>query len=462
MKKFFLFALILGITTQLVGQRPGGPGPMGGQRPGGAPQPQSSTQNKEAEAVLKNYEKTKTDVAGKKAQDAASWVRFGKNITTVYEFPVKNLLQGLTAIEIKVVLKDQRAIRSESKTIDGEEYNVVHYADKDLYYNAGGSLVFWTVTKSLLPQQDLLREAYDAYQKGYELDVKGAQKKLIFEGMSTLVKLYYSEAVTAHTLGDFSLSSKNFGNVIRCSEHPIINKVDTIVVYYTGLTAFYAKEYERAIEYLQRSLNMGFSQDGTVYSFLADCYKSLDQPEKGASILAEGFTKYPSNQGILISLINMYNDNDEDPTKIMDVIHKAQENEPTNESLFYAEGNVWKKLNNREKAIACFEKSLEINPNYLYSYYSLGTVYYDAAFELQTKAAEELDDKKYDALTHEMDQFLEKAIVPFEKSFSLTDNQEFKADIALFLRYIYYRMQIKDEAKYKPLFEKYREISEKK
>ena len=459
MKKFFLFALILGITTQLVGQRPGGPGPMGGQRPGGAPQPQSSTQNKEAEAVLKNYEKTKTDVAGKKAQDAASWVRFGKNITAVYEFPVKNLLQGLSAVEIKVVLKDQRAIRSESKTIDGEEYNVVHYADKDLYYNAGGSLIFWTVTKSLLPQ-DLLSEAYDAYQKGYELDVKGAQKKLISEGMSTLIKYYYSEAVTAHTLGDMSRSSHNFGNVLRCSEHPVINSVDTIVVYYTGVTAFYAKEYERAIEYLQRSLNMGFSQEGSVYSFLADCYKSVGQIDKGKAILSEGFTKFPSNQSILISLINMYIDNNEDPAKIMDMIHRAQENEPTNESLFYAEGNVWKGLGEKEKAIACYEKSIEINPNYVHSYFTLGTLYYDAAVDIQTKASEELDDKKYDALLEEFERVLEKAMVPFEKSFVLTDNPEFKADIALYLKQIYYRMQSKDEAKYKPLFEKYKEISE--
>ena len=436
MKKFFLFALLLTVT-------------------------QLGAQNKEAETLLKAYEKSKTEVTGKKAQDAASWVRFGKSITAIYDQPAKNLLAGLSDLEVKVILKDQRSTGSESQEIEGEEYNVVHYSDKDLFYNAEGNLAFWMVTKQLLPQ-DLLGEAYDAFQHGYELDVKGAQKKDITQELSNLQQRHITEAMTAYSLGDYSRSSLHFGYSIRCAEHPLIDKIDTIVVFYTGFAAFHAKEYERAIQYIRRAIDMGYAQDGAAYSFLAESYKAIDQSDKVESILAEGFTKFPSNQGILISLINMYMDNDDDPTKVMDYIHKAQENEPTNESLFYAEGNVWKKLNNSEKALAYYQKSVEINPNYYYGYYSIGILYYDMAVEIQNKALEEQDDDKYYALLEEMEGFLVMAIEPFEKSFLLWDNAEAKAEIAIYLKNIYYRMQGKDEEKYKDLYEKYRDISEGK
>ena len=435
MKKILLFALMLTVV-------------------------QLGAQNKEADAALKAFEKAKAGVTGKNEQNAASWVKLGKSFMTVYDFPAKNIWVGLSSIEAKVLLKDQRPTGTESVTITGEDYNVVHYADKDLYYDTNGTLVFWVVTKPLLPL-DLLGEAYDAFHKGYELDAKGSQKKEIVDGLSSIQKSHITEAMTANSLGDYSLSSKHFGKAIRSMEHPAVNKIDTIVVFYTGLTAFYAKEHERALHYIQRAVNMGFTQEGSAYSYIAECYKALDQSDKVESVLAEGFTKYPSNQGILVSLINLYIDNEEDPAKIMEYIHKAQENEPTNESLFYAEGNVWRKLNNINKALECFQKSVEINPKYVFGYFSVGEMFYDAALETQNRANDELDDRKWAALMEEVDRYLQKAIKPFEKSFEISDNQDIKVTAAMYLKTIYYRMQGKDEA-YKPLYEKYRDFSEGK
>ena len=456
MKKILIFALMLGLVTQLNAQRPGGGAPQGG-RPAAAPQ--SNVSNKEAETALKNYEKAKADITGKKAQDAASWVKYGKAIVAVYDHPAKNVWVGLSALEARVILKDQRSSGSETKTINGDEYEVVHYQDKDLYYDGSGSLAFWNITKPLLPQ-DLLSEAYEAYKKAYELDTKGAQKKGITDGMTVVQNRHVANAMAANSMGNFSLSSKSFAKSILCAEHPVINQVDTVVVFYTGLTAYYAQEYDVALSYIQRALNMGFSQEGTAYSYIAECYKGLGQLEKVEPTLAEGFTKYPANQGILVSLINLYRENDKDPSQILQYIHVAQENEPNNESLFYAEGDVWKKLNNLDKAVECFRKSIEINPNYLYGHFSIGTSYYDTAADLQAKAAEELDDKKYNEMIDEMDSLLVKAIDPLEKSFSLAaTDPTIQSEIAVYLKFVYYRLQGLDE-KYLPLYEKYRDIAD--
>ena len=462
MKKIFLFALILAISTQLVGQqqRTGGTGqPPGGQRPGGAPAPQSNVVNKEAETAIKNYEKAKADVEGKKATDAASWVKLGKNMIAAYENPTKNVWVGLSAVEAKILLKDQRSSGQEKKTLSGDEYNMVRYSDKELYYDANGLLNFWVVTKPLLPI-DILSEAYNTYSKGFELDVKGSQKKDIVDGLTKIKNFHIAEAMAANTLGNYSLSSKNFGSAVRCSEHPAINKIDTVIVFYTGYTAFYAQEYERALHYIQRAINMGYTQEGTAYSFLAECYKALNQTDKVESTLAEGFTKYPSNQAILVTLINLFLEKDEDPAKVMEYIHKAQENEPTNQSLYLAEGNAWKKLNNFDKAFECYQKAVTIDPKYFYGFYSIGLTYYDAAYELSVKAAEEPDDKKWSVMMEEMEALLLKAIDPFEKCFLLTNEPEIQKELAQYLKNIYYRMIGKNEALYKPLYEKYRDIYE--
>jgi len=46
----------------------------------------------------------------------------------------------------------------------------------------------------------------------------------------------------------------------------------------------------------------------------------------------------------------------------------------------------------------------------------MGQTYYDRAVDIQTAASDELDDNKYLKLVEELDETLESAIAPFEKS----------------------------------------------
>ena len=436
MKKILLFALML-TAVQLGAQT-----------------------TREIDAALKAYQKSKDEVNGRRAQDAAAWVRFGKALTNVYEVPTKNLWVGLSSMEARVILKDIRPTGTEQMTIGGEVYDVVHYADKDLYYAEDGRLAFWVVTKPLIPQ-DILGDALNAFSKAYELDARGSQRRDITAGISGLQTRYVAEGMTANAMTNFSLASKHFGNAVLCSEHQTVNQLDTAVVFYAGLMAFYANEYERAIHYVQRALDLGWAQEGAAYSILANCYKHVGRENEVERVLVAGFTKFPSNQSILIDLINLYMERDEDPEKIMEYIHSAQRNEPDNPSLYYAEGNIWRNnLGNLERAAASFQKSIEVNPRYAYSHYTLGVLYYDAAVDVQNKASDELDDAKWNAMMEEMEQYLEKAIEPFEQCFAITEDEDLKADVAIYLRHIYYRLQGKNEA-YQAAYEKYNAIMQK-
>ena len=174
----------------------------------------------------------------------------------------------------------------------------------------------------------------------------------------------------------------------------------------------------------------------------------------GKDILEKGFVQFHENDGILIGLINLYIDSKDDTGRLFDLIHAAQNLNPTNASLFYVEGNVYKQLGDIENAAKYYSKSVEVDPNYTYGPLGLGALYYDKAIELQTKASEELDDNKYFALVKEMDETLEKAIAPFEQSFKMTDDAELKSAIAEYLKNIYFRLRDKNP-EYEALSKKY-------
>lgn len=415
-------------------------------------------QNKDAEKAIKDLEKVQKEAENpKKATSPATWLKMSDAYAAIYDVPVKAIWIGASQLELKVVLKDQRTISSEIKTVNGVVYNVDSYVDKDLYFEKDGSLSAWNVTKPYM-EGDLLNLSVEALDKAAET-ANGTKDKDIAERLKLLKARYVNEGMNSYTLGDFKSASKNFEAAAKISTNPLINAPDTTIMYYAGITANLDGNSERAIKFFELAMANKFDSNGDLYSNLSEAYKKIEDIDKAKQILLAGFTKYPLNQSILVSLINLYLESNDDPNKVLDLIRKAQENEPTNASLYYAEGNVWKKLNNMDKAIESYKKSVEVDPNYVFGSFAIGTMYYDNAVDLQIKAADEMDDKKYEAMVKQLEEYLELAIEPFEKSYSSTKDQDIKAIIAEYLKNIYFRFREKGE-NYMEGYKKYNAIFE--
>lgn len=84
----------------------------------------------------------------------------------------------------------------------------------------------------------------------------------------------------------------------------------------------------------------------------------------------------------------------------------------------------------------------------------MGQSYYDKAVDIQSAAADELDDNKYLKMVEELDQMLENAIAPFEKSFELIEDEEIKLVVVEYLKNIYFRLRTKSP-EYEAAYEKY-------
>lgn len=416
---------------------------------------QAGAQTKSAADALKVLEKAKADAENpKKGASPATWVKLSSAYLDCYDAPIKTLWQNASQLEVKMLLKDQKILSSEQKEVGGKMFNVDSYEDKDLYYDENGALAAWVIKQPTLKESDALAEAYQALLKAQELDAKNAQGKAITEQLQGLQNRYVNEAMNYYTLGDNKSAADNFESVLEISSNPLLNTVDTAVIYYTAYTAALSGDSERAIKYFSKSIEIGNDQNGDVYSPLAESYKQAGDTLKAKEILAEGFTKYPTNQGILVSLINLYLESKDDPSKVLSLIKVAQQNEPTNASLIYAEGNVYKNLGKFDEAIAAYKKAEEVDPNYLFAPFSLGATYYEQAFELQQQAAQEMDDAKYAELNNKLEECLEAAIVPLEKAFTLTEDKDIRMAVAEYLKNVYFRFREKN-ADYKAGYDKY-------
>jgi tetratricopeptide (TPR) repeat protein len=419
---------------------------------------QLGAQSKEVQALLKAYDKAKQEISdAKRATKPVGWIRYAKALTSAYSFPTNNLWIGLSSLESKVVLKDQRALSTEYQNIQGEQFEIVKYEDKDLYYNADGRLSFWIITKPLIKDVDMLEEAYKAYIKATELDTRGSSKADIQEGLTLVANNFINDAMAAYTLGNYKDASVKFEKSFVTASHPALNVIDTTIVYYVGLTALMDQDYSRAVKFFDKCIEMDFESAGDTYANLAEAYKQMGDMEKSKELLSLGFTKYPNSQSILVALINVYLESNDDPNKVLEFIQRAQQNEPNNPSLYYAEGNVLKNLGKFEDALRLYEKSIETDANFFFGYFQMGQAYYDRAVDIQTAASDELDDAKYLKMVEELDLMLEKAIAPFEKSFELVNDQEIRSVVVEYLKNIYFRLRTKSP-EYEAAYEKYNQM----
>jgi len=424
---------------------------------------QLGAQTKDVADALKAYERAKSNADNpKKVSNPKTWTDLASSYAQVYDAPIKSIWLGASQMEIKVLLKDQRIEKSEEVVINKTTLLADYYSDKILYYGQNGELVGWVVTKTYL-DQPLLEKSYSALVEALKVDDKGKSIKEITTQMEAIKTRFFNEAMSAYALGDFKASSYEFEKAADISANKVIGKIDTALLYYAGLTAFMASEpdYDRAIDFFNRAISIDYDAAGDAYSYLAEAYKAKSDLEMAKEVLNRGFKKYPSAQSILVSLINTYLESNDDPQKILDLIHQAQVNEPGNATLHYAEGNVWKNLGDLEKATESYKKSVEIDSTYYFGYFAIGAAHYDYAVDIQAKAAEEMDDTKYEAMVADLEKNLEEAIDPFEKCFKASQDEEIKAVVAEYLKNIYFRFREKNE-EYKAGFDKYNAISQSK
>ena len=404
----------------------------------------AGAQNKDQ--LLSSIEKAEAATQNeKKASNPNTWIKYGDALYKAYEAMVSpDYRVGWSATEV-AMFNTQQPLSNEQKEINGVQYYIEHYAVRDLYYNLNTQALDAIIITQPISDDNLLAEARDAYLKAAELDAKGSKTKVLTEKLMNVQGRFVEYASGNYALGNYEVAAENFENSLSCVDNPVINKVDTMMVYNTGLMYNAIGDNDKAKEYYTQCIDLGYDANGEISSSLAAILMAEGDTEGAKACLNAAFQKYPASQSVLVALINLYIESNDDPQKILDLIHAAQANEPTNPTLVYAEGNVYFNTGDFEKAIECYTRSYEMDPTYVYGIYAVGNAYFEMAVDVQDEMdkLDLRDVEGYEKLLAEFEQDLMNSIEPFEKAFAMTEDQDVKVAVASALKQVYFRFREK-------------------
>ncbi|MDR2467246.1 MAG: hypothetical protein LBD35_07625 [Prevotellaceae bacterium] len=390
----------------------------------------------------------------KKSINPKTWIARGELFYEIAVAPANGLVAGMD--ETTYALTMGSAEKTEStETLNNKQYKVHTFPDKKVYFS-NGVIVFWNVTQYEVPEP--LRKAYDAYGKAKSLDAGGKNSKKIGANLKILSSLAKNEAFNSYQLGNYALSVDLFALSLDCSSDPLVGETDSLSYYYAGVIANEAGKLDLAEKFLTKAVQIGYTEHGDTYAALASVLEKADKKDQARSYLEKGIAGNPENQQLIIGLINNYMSSGRSPKDIIPLIKSAQDKEPTNASLYFAEGSLYEKLEDADNAVKCYEKSVQVDPSYFFGYYGIGIIYFNKAAKYDEQAMAEKDNKKYEELVTFADEQLKKALPYFEKSYELKNEENQKVVIQA-LKDINFRFRNENDT-YKQNADKYSKMLE--
>jgi tetratricopeptide (TPR) repeat protein len=388
--------------------------------------------------ILSKVAKSNEEIQNpKKAVQVKTWLSRAQLFVDIWSAPIKNVMPGMSNRDIRLALASEKVKETLQEDIDGTLYEVDVYDNKKLYYDDKGILSFWVAT---YPVEDPLYSALQAYEEAIKCDSKGSNVKKIMEGLEDLQFKFQQDAFAAYNLHKYPEALLNFEHALACSGSPVLNKIDTTTIYYTGLIARLAGDNLKAMGYMEKAIELGYTQDGDLYASYAEVLQAAGDTAASIQALTDGLAKYPVNQSIVINLINIFLQKGDDPAKVLPYIEQAQQNDPENSSLYYAQGIVYEQMGDYDNAVLAYKQSLEKDENNFYSNYSLGALYFNKAVQIQNEAAMEPDDKKYAELLKDVELYFDLSLPYLERAYELKDTE---VAVLESLKSLYFRLREK-------------------
>jgi tetratricopeptide (TPR) repeat protein len=307
-------------------------------------------------------------------------------------------------------------------------------------------------TKGLVDEP--LFEALEAYKKAIELDEGGRSSKSLIVALTFLQTDLTNYAMTAYEKERFDIALLCFEKYMEISNISIMKNtdaevIDTAIVYNSGLSAFKAENYEKALFYFLKSARLGYNGPSS-YHFSFQSSQAKGDTLQSIKLLEEGFEKYPESETLIVELINHYRVNDKDNDAII-YLDRAISQNPDNVTFYTAKGSSLEKMGREDDAVVVYNKAIEVDPKAFTPYYNLGVIFFNRgvtvmneATQLPPSAQKEYEEKFEAGKVH-----LKDALPYFEKAYELNTSE---VAILESLRLIYYRLQMND---------KYEEMSNK-
>ncbi|WP_156308260.1 tetratricopeptide repeat protein [Sphingobacterium endophyticum] len=236
---------------------------------------------------------------------------------------------------------------------------VVHEKTKDdpeawTYY----ALVYSNLASLDKNAEDAVK-AQDGIKKATELDADKKHAENIKVAGQTLGQFKFNQGVAAWDKQDYKTAYTDFSDAL------VYLPGDTTLTFYSGLAAVQNKEFDKAIEKYKELVPIKeYSSHKTIMVDLPKLYLSKQDTAAAIEAAAAAVAAYPNDNDAVVQNIelNLITGNE---AKIISDIEAQLAKDPQNKSLHYYLGLANGAANNPEKALASYQKALEIDPNYL-------------------------------------------------------------------------------------------------
>jgi tetratricopeptide (TPR) repeat protein len=280
-------------------------------------------------------------------------------------------------------------------------------------------------------------EAFKAYSKAVKLDDKDNYPQAK-QGVKICAIIAGNSGIELFKTEKYAEALNRFEKAIQINES--LEKIDTNAIYNAALSAERSKNYDKAIQYFQRAIDIkyGGNEDGPLlYNLLADCYSKKGDKEGYIATVQKGRAAYSNDKQLILSELNYFIESGKYKEAITN-LELAIAKEPNNEIFPFNIGVIYDNLANPgpdkpapaekefnefiDKAETAYKKALEINPSYFDALYNIGALYFNRAVKQSEIVNNIKDNNKYKIESAKVDEIFKKSLPFLEKGEEIRTN----------------------------------------
>lgn len=285
-------------------------------------------------------------------------------------------------------------------------------------------------------------QAFESYEKAKSLDEKGKVGKTIELYLPMLAADFINKAVDEFQKQDFKNSYESFKYALKVQEDKVFGgTIDTTVVYNAGLAAYNGGMWDDAIEYFKKAIDLKYGA-GTPFVLMKNAYLNKGDSAMALKTLQDGFDMYPTDQNIIVELINYYLLKAHDNEAALNYISMAKAKDPENASLYFAEGYAMDQLGKPDSAIMSYKKAIALDSTFTNAYFNLGALIFNQGVTQFDACADIMDNTEYQKCVEEADKKFAESLPYLEKAHELNPEE---INVMETLKVLYYRLKMYDK-----------------
>lgn len=305
--------------------------------------------------------------------------------------------------------------------------------------------IYWAINESkdagliALAGGNPILIALESYSKAIEIDPKyengdDCRQKSIFGYNQLAIESYNSKSYA-----DAAIYFEKLASLMTA----LRGKKDNSSLQYAAAAHYYSANYTKSIQLYNEVIDT--DSTGLLHLQLFKAHCGIGDTASGIDVLKKGRGLFPNYQPLLTENLNILFRQNKN-AEAEELLRLAIANDPNNHTLWLAAGSTYENLGRKEDAVGAYKKAIEINKEAWQAYYNLGAIYNNIGKDLQDKANNEKDQKKYDAAIKIADEQLKLALTYLEQAKDLTPvGSSDRMDIMRALKQLYMRLSLNDK-----------------